>query len=579
MVIRLITNTLMTLIMLTLFSTVSFADVKVSADRNPVTLDESFKLTFDVTGTSGDDPDFKPLEKDFQILSTSQNSYFSMQNGTISSSKQWTLLLMATAAGKFQIPSIKFGNDQSPVVDIEVKEESSVNDVSGSKDEYVFLEATASSTNPYVQSQVLYKLKLLRSVNLGKAQLSDPEVTKGTAVIDRLDEDQTYESVINGKTWQVIERNFAIYPQSSGTVTISPVKFMGQVSGNSYGYDPFGPAPRTIIRRSAEIVLDVRAIPAAFTGTHWLPAENLNIAEQWSTDPSKLKKGEPVTRTLTMNATGLTASQLPELPAWNQSDLKYYPDQPVLNDDKKSTGITGTRSEKAAIIPNQPGSFVLPEVSIPWWNTKTDKLEFAVVPEHTLQVESDAANANAPVNIPSQAAQQPTVIASEAKSATTPVAPEASVPVPVPQHNYWITISAALFILWVTTLFIWWQKTRGVAAAPISLTGNKGRISHAAKQVLDACKRNDAQQVRLQLLQWGQLVWFDKPPVSLGDISHRCSSAMAEQIRIINDALYSPGGKDWSGNDLAKVFSNESTPATNTPAAVNQGKLEPLYRL
>lgn len=550
-------------------SSACLAEITVKPDRNPVSLNESFKVIFDVSSSDGDDPDFEPLQKDFQILTTSQNSYYTMINGKITTSKQWTLSLMANAPGKFEIPPIDFGSEKSPATQIEVKDETGPG---GGQDEYVFLEATAKPVDTYVQSQVVYTLKLYRSVAIAKASLGDPVIGEGNAVIKRIDEDKTYDTVLNGTTWQVIERNFAIYPQSSGTVKVPPVSFMGQISRNSYGYDPFGPPPRTVVRRSGEVVLDVKAMPASFTGNHWLPASNLTLAEQWSVDPSSLQVGQPVTRTLIMTATGLLASQLPEMPGWTLQDLKFYPDQPTLEDNSSDAGVTGTRSEKAAIIPNRAGTYVLPEISIPWWNTVTNKMEYAVVPERTLQVAPSATSSNVPA-APAPQAQAPAPQPTE-QSAPADVAPV------VVSDTPWKAISTGLLILWIATVFMWWHKSKSAAArAAQQKSGPQVKPDAAIRQVLDACKLNDPHAVRKQLLAWGRLIWPSQPPFSPDEVGRRMSEEMAAQIRYMNDALYSRDSHAWTGEALARVFASEAPTLAPQKQTVNQGRLEPLYRL
>ena len=50
------------------------ADIRVSVDRNPVSVDESFQITFTASQSPDDDPDFSPLEQDFNIINQSNRS-------------------------------------------------------------------------------------------------------------------------------------------------------------------------------------------------------------------------------------------------------------------------------------------------------------------------------------------------------------------------------------------------------------------------------------------------------------------------------------------------------------------------
>ncbi len=89
------------------------AEINVSVDRNPVSLDESFQIIFTASESPDDDPDFSPLEQDFSILSQSSSSSSSWINGKSSKTIQWTLSVMAKQAGNLVIPPVQFGNDVS----------------------------------------------------------------------------------------------------------------------------------------------------------------------------------------------------------------------------------------------------------------------------------------------------------------------------------------------------------------------------------------------------------------------------------------------------------------------------------
>ena len=61
------------------------ATITVTTDRASVGLNESFMMTFESDSSVDSDPDFSPLNKDFQILSRNSSSNLSIVNGKISS--------------------------------------------------------------------------------------------------------------------------------------------------------------------------------------------------------------------------------------------------------------------------------------------------------------------------------------------------------------------------------------------------------------------------------------------------------------------------------------------------------------
>jgi len=553
------------------------ATITVTVDST-VSLDESFQLFFDVEGAVDGEPDFSPLQENFQILSTSQNSNFSMVNGRISSSKRWILVLLAKMDGNLTIPAISFGRDTSTAVQIEIKNEASSLANTQQRYDDIFLEASVSSLDPYVQSQVIYTLKLFRSIAIARASLTDPELANGNAVIERIDDDKSYETVVNGKPYYVIERNYAVYPQSSGTVSIGPISFMGQVQRSAYGRDPFGVQQRTVIRRSEAVTLNVRQIPDQFKGKYWLPAKNITIAEEWSSGPLTIQAGEPVTRTVILNAIGLIASQLPELPAIDLPNLRYYPDLPVLSNSKSATGMTGTRQERSAIILNQPGNYVLPEFSIPWWNTDTDRLELAVIPERTIQVVATAAG-----NLPADASTSLQDMLGSINVITDgdvdSMNPAISSPDSEGFFSFWKIVSISLVILWIITLIFWRRRSKRIGQSNYYDQGLQ-KTDRIVKDIMESCKQDDPVKTRQNLLRWARSIWPESPPLNIGDISRRVGADLGLELQKLNNVLYSNGKQNWRGDDFWQIFKTESFHTRpDTENNMQKGRLEPLYRI
>lgn len=564
-------------------TTVFATSITVTTDRDPAVLNESFVMTFKSDGSVDGAPDFSPLNKNFKILSTGQSSNMSIINGQVSSSKSWTLNVIARHTGRLRIPAIAFGGDRSTPSTVTV-----VRAAPGTlahSNQNIFLEVNATPKDPYVQSEVIYTLKLFRSVSTANASLNDPPEVTGaaTAVVERIGQDKSYETRRNGKIYDVVERKYAIYPQGSGTLTIKPVTFQGQITdGMSFFSDPFGQPPRTVMVQSDPITLNVRGIPKSFTGDNWLPAKGITLTEAWSQYPLKFKINEPLTRTVTLTAKGLTSSQLPALPKWHSADFNQYPDQPVLKDDKQETGVVGKRIEKIAMIPNRDGTYTLPEIDIPWWNTVKDKMETATLPKRTIEVVGPAGQSGKRLDLsppPVKNLALPKVKIKPDQSHKTQVAskPAASRSNRLPD-NLWEWLCLLLFIFWIFTLIVWRYTKRRSAKNLAENNGHTTSHRMLLKELKQACLDNNPTGAKERLMLWGRMNWPDRPPVSLGEIANRCTDALAVELRLLNNALYSRAGSDWQGRELWRALEQELKRMETRPEK-NKGKLEPLFRI
>ena len=535
-------------------------DIKVSVDRNPISLDESFKIIFTATQSPDDDPDFGPLEQSFAILAQSNSSSSSWINGKASKTIQWTLNVMAKQAGNLVIPSVNFGHDISQPLPIQVTEAAPNKAVN--TDEDLFIEVEATPKNPYIQSQVFYTLRLYTKVDISQARLNEPELAD--AVIERLGEDSNYNTQVNGVNYSVTERKYAIFPQKSGQLTIKPLLLTAEVlTASRPGFNAFFNSQMSKTKRveSKAITLDVKPVPTSFADKHWLPAQQLVLKQQWSGDTQHMKVGEPLTRTLTLLAKGATVGQLPELNTTNTSDqLKAYPDQPVLQEQKKVEGLLAFREEKIALIPSNAGSYTLPALEIPWFNTESQKMELAKIPETTLTAVAVAGTQPAPI-----------------APAATPVAPQKVETTPVinsgQETNSWLWISVALAAGWLMTVVFFLAK-RSAKKPVIEQADPDIHLKDCVNNLKKACADNDAAAAKDALIIWGR----QKFNVSnLGAIAGFCDARLRDEILLLNQTLYGHVIAGWQGKKLFQAFTEHKARAKI--AATDDKSLEPLYRL
>ena len=532
--------------------------IQVETDRNPVNLNESFKITFTANETPDDDPDFKSLEQNFSILNQSSGSSSSWINGKSTKILQWSLTVMAKHAGNLMIPAVKFGHDASSALQISVTE--AVNNKASTNDEDIFLEVEATSKNIYIQSQVLYTLRLYTRVDLSQARLDEPELAD--AVIERLGDDSRFNTQVNGLDYSVTERKYAIFPQKSGKLTIKPLTLTAEIiSNNRPNFNGFFNSQATKTKRieSKAISLDVKPAPASFTGKHWLSAQQLVFKQEWSGDIKHLKIGEPLTRTLTLLAKGATVSQLPELnTAISNDQLKAYPDQPVLQEQKKTDGVIAFREEKIALILSQAGDYQLPAIQIPWFNTENQKMEMAEIPETTLTA---FAGAQPLVNTP-----QITSVNSQAIT-TTPTINT------VPETNYWMWFSMCLATAWLITVIVF-LKARTKSEQLIKDVDVNTDISDAIKALKKACTQNDATAAKNALIAWGNLTFNQS---TLGGIADFCDARLRDELLHLNHSLYGQASSEWQGKKLFQAFTENK--ARQKKLLDRDNSLEPLNRL
>ena len=67
-------------------------------------------------------------------------------------------------------------------------------------------------------------------------------------------------------------------------------------------------------------------------------------------------------------------------------NARIYPDQPqgISRDDGQ--WVLGHKEFRYAVVPEQAGELVLPEIRLDWWDTTTNTLQTASLPEHRMMV-------------------------------------------------------------------------------------------------------------------------------------------------------------------------------------------------
>ena len=515
-------------LLLMIFGTAQAA-VTARVDRNSIDLNESFMLEIVVDTEIDLQPDISALHEDFYVGQSSQLSNTMIINGEISRSRTWSYQLMAKRTGELVIPPVVVGSERSEPLRIAVRHPS--NAPPGEAD--VFITSEIDYAESYVQAQVLYRIKVYRAVPTRQPALRDPEFGGAEVLIEIAGEERSYDALLNGRTYNVVERVYAVFPQESGEVTISPARFEARVlrDGRITGRKVFESEAQTIR------VLPIPEPPADFPNAVWLPAKDLQLADNWSRQADDLKAGEPITRVITISALGQLETQIPAIEPPEVSGVNVYPDRPELSRQIQPGGIRGVRKDQYAIIGVDGGTVTLPSLRLPWWDVAAREWRVAELPERSISI---LPSSEAPVVDPA-----PTV-------ATPAAEPDAPATVSM-GSDIWRLVAQVVGALWLLTLGAWWLSSRPrrepPEPAPPPLHKQQARYLKAARK---AALSGDGAGVRQAMLEWGRLQWPDDPPRNIGTLASRVSAPLADELIRLSRAAYGPGGAGWDGEALAK---------------------------
>ena len=509
-----------------------------TVDRSTVAENETFTLTVKYEdGSSKSAPDFTPISATFDVLGNNQSSQYMNTNGRITNFIQWTLTLAPKQAGKALIPPLSIGNTRSRPITMTVTK---AQDLPPSA-KVVFMETEVSTEEVYVQEEFSVAIKLFFKENITEVKAADFAV-KG-ASIEELPRAQ-YQTRVGNANYQVIELRFAVTPESSGQLNIPSYLWNIRTSNAPSNRFGMGSGRSTLHRlKTDEFNITVKPRPAEYpTTASWLPAKSLTLTEAWSNNPPRFTVGEPVTRSITMTARGLTGEQLPPITAnISSNDFKFYPDQPEINSDTDDKGKLGARKESMAIVPTRAGELTLPAIEVTWWDTQRDQLQTATLPARTVVVTPASAKPEQSLSAVLPTSQlQPQALRCETEV------------VYKTQAGYWPWLCGLLVVLNLLQLGFWFIKLRQKITSQAPKAATNGTDSNLG-DAIRAAQNNNAQACRQALTNWL------RSQKTTGNIQtfFACnggSEALRDAIGELDSALYKPSGTPWRGEPLASAL-------------------------
>lgn len=495
-------------------------------------------LTFDPKTAQGT-PDFSALQADFIILATEQSMSYTVINGQARSVAQWGLILQPKHTGLITIPSLHIGALSSIPVQLNVSQgalpaspssppspgkQVSQIDSDRQHDEIdsnkaMSLQVTVDQKNPYLHQEVLYKVRLVTRNPLVDVRYQPPQVEN--AILFPLGAGQEYQSNRDGVAYHVAEQLYAVFPQKSGLLQITPPNLQ------ALSYDV---VPKPVSLHGDVVALQVQPLPKHTIRRQWLPSKLVRLHETYDQTETRFAQGATLVRTIELQAQGLVAQLLPEITLQDSPDIRVYPGQVERDNRIQQEELWGRAQIKVTYVFAKSGKVVLPAIRVPWFNIKTKTMELAELPEKIYEI-------TAP----------PPVVKSKlfrAKAA------------PVKASGKDVTSGAPAWKI-KPSMILAGGVMIGLSGLLIALVRWQVRRSKVYRDLRRACQSNDVERTKAALVAWGNQHWPDKHIHHFTEILSlvQDNEALRTALQGFTEVLYHPHSQTvWKGAVLWRAI-------------------------
>jgi hypothetical protein len=370
------------------------ASFEASVDKNPVSVDDQFTLSFVLNnaGMNGGKNLRLPSLDKFRIMmgpSTSSNMQFI--NGVVSSSVTYSYVLQPKEVGKFTIgsASIEAGGKTytSQPITIEVvkgvtqpKQQRAQPGVSGDLSaqlaENLFLRATVDKARVIQGEQVNLVYKIYTRVSVQNYNLTKAPTMTGfwSEDAEMPKQIQLSTETINGRQYQVgVIKRSALFPTQSGTLEIGPMEITTLVTVrdrrswdpfDSFFNDPFGRQVEYVVK-SEPVRIKVDPLPPGAPSSFKGAVGKFSMTTK--VDKQETKTNEPISLKVTINGTGnikILESPAVEVPA----DFEQYTPKVTDNINRREAKISGSKTFEYILIPRYPGKKTIKPVEFSYFD-------------------------------------------------------------------------------------------------------------------------------------------------------------------------------------------------------------------
>ncbi|MEE9441492.1 MAG: BatD family protein [candidate division Zixibacteria bacterium] len=371
--------------------------LEISLSRDKIGQEEKATLSIKVITSKQlnlPDPKLPPLPM-FDISPSGKSSMFNQSNNEINITLTYNFVLSPKRTGKFPIRSawLVYGNERYESNELAIEVVGSAREASGplgnqsvdsqGRQREVFMTAEVDKTGAYVDEQITLSIKFYRQSRISnpQAKYDTPSVTDFWPIV--IPPQRTYNQILNGKEYSVVELRQALFPTKPGKLTIGPARITALVPERQSrrSRDPFSlfdnffqPTKRVQIK-SNPITVTVKPLPSAGKSGEFSGAVG-DYRISASVDKPEVEVNEAIALTVKIAGRGNTRS-IPEPRFPSMDNFRFEKSSSDLKPANIGNEIGGTKTFEYLLIPKLPGMQTIEPLELTFFDPEKGRYRVA----------------------------------------------------------------------------------------------------------------------------------------------------------------------------------------------------------
>jgi hypothetical protein len=244
-------------------------------------------------------------------------------------------------------------------------------------DEGIVLRASIEpKADIWVGQQVRLLIEVLARDGWAQIRKFYPFEVSGASVLQVESQGTRLTDTVSGATWTGQQYEWLVFPQRAGAITIPPI--VVDVETKDLATQEATPVPG---QKTPAVAFQAALPPGADQERGLISTTRLEAGQTLDPSTAEFKVGDALKRSISLRAAAIAGMAFEPLQYPPMAGVGIYPGEPVVQDAVNRGSLSeGRRTESVTYVFEREGNYVLPDVTVTWWDLGEKRLHREVLP-------------------------------------------------------------------------------------------------------------------------------------------------------------------------------------------------------